>query len=198
MIPDFLHFFSGRGGRRTHFFPHLDRGAIHAEPGRSKSSTARRNRPAATTGRLPLVRRRGSSRPRWRHDRGLPRVRSRGVGRRLAGWTLAPCLLQRAMLSPDPAPSASPVADAPGSPGTAFVAPDPAELAPHFPQLEILDLLGQGGMGAVYKARQLNSTVLSPSKSCRRSGAATRFRRAVRARSPRPGQAQSSAHRRRP
>jgi serine/threonine protein kinase/uncharacterized protein involved in exopolysaccharide biosynthesis len=35
-----------------------------------------------------------------------------------------------------------------------FVPPSVAELAPLFPQLEIQELIGQGGMGAVYRARQ--------------------------------------------
>src|SRR4051812_18341623 len=40
------------------------------------------------------------------------------------------------------------------APKQRFQPPSPGELAPFFPQFEIIELIGQGGMGAVYKAKQ--------------------------------------------
>ncbi len=67
----------------------------------------------------------------------------------------ARCLMAAGLESDvDPAQDAGATTPHTPASGPRFVPPSPEQLASHFPQLEIESLIGCGGMGAVYKARQ--------------------------------------------
>jgi len=73
-----------------------------------------------------------------------------------------------------------------GHTGSGFVPPPVADLAKLFPQLEVLEFVGKGGMGAVYKARQpaldrLVALKILPPAAAGDPGFAERFNREARA-----------------
>ena len=72
-----------------------------------------------------------------------------------------------------------------GAAAAARQAPSPEEIGRHFPTLELLELLGQGGMGIVYKARHRNldrlvALKVLPPEVAREPGFADRFTREAR------------------
>jgi eukaryotic-like serine/threonine-protein kinase len=95
------------------------------------------------------------------------------------------CLLQAAYESQaGPSSVDRPTSSSP--PAAGFVPPSIEELARHFPQLELMELLGKGGMGAVYKARQpgldrLVAIKILPPEAGRDPAFAERFTREARA-----------------
>src|ERR1017187_4470740 len=73
-----------------------------------------------------------------------------------------------------------------GAQGSGFVPPPVADIAKLFPQLEVLEFIGKGGMGAVYKARQPNldrlvALKILPPTAAGDPGFAERFNREARA-----------------
>jgi predicted Ser/Thr protein kinase len=72
------------------------------------------------------------------------------------------------------------------SPASGFVPPTVAELGKLFPQLQVLEFIGKGGMGAVYQARQpgldrLVALKILPPTAAGDAGFAERFNREARA-----------------
>jgi predicted Ser/Thr protein kinase len=97
------------------------------------------------------------------------------------------CLEKAAFDSPHASPSVfAPTRSSPVAGGLGFVPPSSEELQSQFPQFEILELLGKGGMGAVYKARQrsldrLVAVKILPTEVGAQSEFAERFTREARA-----------------